>query len=81
MLEVLREAGNVVAVVAGHSHSGGYALDDHGIHHVVVEATLTHETAFGICECCGDGSITIAGEGSVPSRVLAPPPSLARRLA
>ena len=29
----------------------------------------------------GDGSITIAGEGSVPSRVLAPPPSLARRLA
>ena len=81
VLEVLREAGNVVAVVAGHSHSGGYALDDHGIHHVVVEATLTHETAFGICECLGDGSITIAGEGSVPSRVLAPPPSLARRLA
>ena len=35
---MLREAGNVVAVVAGHSHSGGYALDDHGIHHVVVEA-------------------------------------------
>ena len=81
VLEVLREAGNVVAVVAGHSHSGGYALDDHGIHHVVVEATLTHETAYGVCECLGDGSITIAGEGSVPSRVLAPPPSLARRLA
>ena len=77
VLEVLREAGNVVAVVAGHSHSGGYALDDHGIHHVVVEATLTHETAFGVCECRGDGSITIAGEGSVPSRVLAPPASLA----
>ena len=56
-------------------------MDDHGIHHVVVEATLTHETAYGVCECLGDGSITIAGEGSVPSRVLAPPPSLARRLA
>ena len=48
---------------------------------VVVEATLTHETAYGVCECLGDGSITIAGEGSVPSRVLAPPPSLTRRLA
>ena len=73
VLAELRASGNVAAVFAGHSHRGGFALDDAGIAHCTVEATLTHATAFAIADCRADGSIALAGYGDVPSRDIAPP--------
>ena len=70
---VMAEAGNVCCVLAGHSHRGGFATDSAGIHHVTVEATLTHETAFAVATCRSDGSLDLAGQGAVPSRTFAPP--------
>ena len=60
---------------SGHSHRGGYAVDETGIAHCTVEATLTHDTAFAIADCRGDGSLSITGFGDVPSRDIRPPPS------
>ena len=30
----------MVAVVAGHLHRGGYAVDAHGVHHVTLQSPL-----------------------------------------
>lgn len=81
VLDVLQRSGRVHSVVAGHAHGGGYAQDEAGIHHVVVEATLTHPTAYALCEGRADGSLVVRGVGSVPSRALAAPPRLAAALA
>lgn len=35
-----RYPGTVVAYFAGHDHTGGYAIDDHGIHHVIPPAPV-----------------------------------------
>ena len=75
VLGELQASGNVAAVFAGHSHRGGYAVDETGIAHCTVEATLTHDTAFAIADCRGDGSLSITGFGDVPSRDIRPPPS------
>ncbi|CAO2200378.1 unnamed protein product [Urochloa humidicola] len=41
VLNVVRRHGDcVVACLAGHDHRGGYAVDDHGVHHRTLEAAL-----------------------------------------
>jgi len=72
----IHRAGNVVCVLAGHSHRGGFAVDGAGVSHCTVEATLTHETAFAVATCRADGSLHVAGTGSVPTRTFPPPRGL-----
>ena len=62
-LEILQAAGCVSAYFAGHRHGGGYARDASGIHHVTVQAPLTH----GLCAALVDVSadcISVHGEGA-----------------
>lgn len=40
VLAALQSSGNVVATMSGHAHGNGYALDDAGIHHIVLPAVL-----------------------------------------
>lgn len=51
VLSVLHEfSGTVVAFFAGHDHTGGYDVDDHGIHHVIPPAPIDcqlGDSAFG----------------------------------
>jgi manganese-dependent ADP-ribose/CDP-alcohol diphosphatase len=61
--------GVVAAVFAGHFHRGGFATDDAGIHHVTVEAPLTHGLSFGDVHVYGD-RLELAGSGALPSRSL-----------
>lgn len=55
VLSVLHDfADNVVAVIAGHDHGGGYAVDPLGIHHVTMNSPLTAtpgNDCFAILEC------------------------------
>jgi manganese-dependent ADP-ribose/CDP-alcohol diphosphatase len=49
VLSVLHEFDVVVAFFAGHDHTGGYDVDDHGIHHVIPPAPIDcqlNDTAF-----------------------------------
>jgi manganese-dependent ADP-ribose/CDP-alcohol diphosphatase len=45
VLEILHStpAGMVLACIAGHDHDGGYAVDAHGIHHLVPHAPIECE--------------------------------------
>eukprot|EP00656_Telonema_subtile_P045607 TRINITY_DN51863_c0_g1_i1.p1 TRINITY_DN51863_c0_g1~~TRINITY_DN51863_c0_g1_i1.p1 ORF type:complete len:323 (+),score=72.66 TRINITY_DN51863_c0_g1_i1:84-1052(+) len=56
VLDILKQQGKgaVVAVLAGHSHSGGYAKDETGCHHVVLRAPLTHQTCYGVMQIFED---------------------------
>lgn len=40
VLALLQSHGNVVAFIAGHDHTGGYAVDTSGIHHITPPAPL-----------------------------------------
>jgi manganese-dependent ADP-ribose/CDP-alcohol diphosphatase len=55
LLEVLHSLSDVVtAVFAGHDHSGGYAVDGCGIHHVTLSAPLTAaigDDRYAVLEC------------------------------
>mmetsp|Transcript_27481 Transcript_27481/g.72375 ORF Transcript_27481/g.72375 Transcript_27481/m.72375 type:complete len:382 (-) Transcript_27481:149-1294(-) len=55
LLDVLHSLSDVViAVFAGHDHSGGYAVDGCGIHHVTLSAPLTAaigEDCYAVLEC------------------------------
>merc|ERR1719329_1937283 len=79
-LAVLHEFGEVVsAVIAGHDHAGGYAVDSAGIHHVTMNSPLTAEPVdpltqkrnvpFGIIECHEDFALLRcpSGRGVVSS--------------
>jgi hypothetical protein len=60
----------VVAVFAGHQHSGGYHLDECGIHHITVESPLEcakGQYAFAGVLVYGD-RLHVLGNGRVPSR-------------
>jgi len=54
VLSVLHEhSETVVAVLAGHDHDGGYAVDDAGVHHITMNSPLTAtpgEHCFGVLE-------------------------------
>ena len=61
-LEIIHRAGNVVLVMAGHYHRGGYAQDEQGVHHITVQSPLIHGHCFGVVrvfdteiECQGIG--------------------------
>lgn len=51
VLDVIHTHGKTVAaVISGHDHNGGYAVDEKGIHHIVPPAPLEcelHEVAYG----------------------------------
>lgn len=79
-LGVLHEfAETVSAVVAGHDHAGGYAVDPAGIHHVTMSSPLTAEPVdartgarnvpFGVIECHEDFAVLRcpSGRGVVAS--------------
>ena len=70
-LQILHKegAGCVVAVFAGHSHSGGYSVDEEGLHHITVESPMTNGVSFAYAEVYPD-RIEIIGQGAVPSRTL-----------
>lgn len=70
-LDVLRDAGRgaVVAVLAGHLHRGGYAVDELGVHHVTVNSPLNFDDCFGHCDVYAD-RIELVGSGELPSRTL-----------
>ena len=40
ILTLLQQSDNVIAVINGHDHQGGYALDKAGIHHIIPPAVL-----------------------------------------
>jgi len=79
-LEVLHEEGAscVVAVFAGHSHKGGYAVDGAGLHHVTVQAPLTHGMSFGCVDVFED-RLELIGQGALPSRTLTFPARVTAR--
>ncbi|KAL0040214.1 hypothetical protein WJX77_000504 [Trebouxia sp. C0004] len=43
VLQAIWDAGNVVATISGHTHNDGYAVDEHGVHHRVLNAVLETE--------------------------------------
>ena len=53
VLAVINRYSCVVAYISGHDHDGGYAIDDHGIHHITMKAIVetpsgsrSHATAY-----------------------------------
>ena len=71
VLDLIEEFKDVVlAVFAGHSHRGGYYFDPKSqVHHTTVQATLTHESSFGIVDVYHD-HLQLRGFGDLPSRTL-----------
>jgi len=69
VLKLLHEdgAGRVVAVICGHNHRGGYAIDEEGVHHLTVHSPLTHGEAFGWFEV-HQNHLDLVGCGHLPSR-------------
>jgi manganese-dependent ADP-ribose/CDP-alcohol diphosphatase len=60
----------VAAVVSGHYHSGSYACDSDGVHHLVVEAPLVKRSgAWAALQLLPD-RIEVLGRGAVQSRTL-----------
>ena len=68
-LSVLQASGCVVAYFAGHRHGGGYAQDSSGIHHVTIQAPLTHGYCAATADVC-TSRIEISGEGGHRSYTL-----------
>lgn len=59
VLDILHQTprGTVLACIAGHDHNGGYAFDDHGIHHIVPPAPIEcdeGEDSFGTVQVYKD---------------------------
>jgi manganese-dependent ADP-ribose/CDP-alcohol diphosphatase len=60
----------VAAVVSGHYHSGSYACDSEGVHHLVVESPLIRSNgAWGALQLLPD-RIEVLGRGEMQSRTL-----------
>ena len=60
---------HVKVIFAGHYHNGGYAQDEHGIHHVTLQSPLTH----GYCATyidVYDHKVEVVGLGAHRSYVL-----------
>jgi manganese-dependent ADP-ribose/CDP-alcohol diphosphatase len=70
-LQILREEGRgaVVAVLAGHLHRGGYAVDCHGIHHVTLNSPLNFDECFGYIDVHAT-HMELVGSGGMPSRLM-----------
>jgi len=67
VLDVLhRHSETVVAVLAGHDHEGGYAVDPVGVHHVTMNSALTATVGtdcFAILELYSEGWARFAAHG------------------
>eukprot|EP00971_Amphidinium_carterae_P100041 1978320-Amphidinium_carterae.1 len=67
ILALLRAHRNIVAaVLAGHDHSGGYAVDDAGIHHITMNSPLTTTPGTDCCavlELHADGTAKFVAHG------------------
>ncbi|XP_069510593.1 manganese-dependent ADP-ribose/CDP-alcohol diphosphatase-like isoform X2 [Ambystoma mexicanum] len=72
ILSVLHAHACVVCYIAGHDHSGGYCVDDKGIHHLTLEGVI--ETPPGSHAFATvymyDNKMIIHGRGRTPSREL-----------
>ncbi|GBG88602.1 hypothetical protein CBR_g48132 [Chara braunii] len=72
VLRVLHNHSCVVATFAGHAHTGGYAVDKHGIHHRVLEAVLEcppGSDAYGHVDVFED-RLVLTGTGALVSSVM-----------
>lgn len=70
VLVTLQKYSCVVACLSGHAHTGGYAMDSHGIHYVVLEAVLEcppGDDAFGVVDVFPD-RLSLTGRGRLTSR-------------
>ena len=75
VLAILHGAGSgaVVAVLSGHDHRGGYAMDDAGVHHLTLRAPLETpppDPCHAVIEVHAD-ALVVKGYGREVSRVLA----------
>jgi manganese-dependent ADP-ribose/CDP-alcohol diphosphatase len=65
--------GTVIAVISGHDHDGGYACDDHGIHHIVPCSPIEceeGEMSYGLIEIYSqEKMMRIDWTGKVPPRL------------
>lgn len=65
--------GTVLAFISGHDHDGGYAVDNHGIHHIVPCSPIEcddGEQSFGMVEIYShENRMKVNWTGKVPSRV------------
>ena len=59
----------MVAVLSGHLHRGGYAVDGSGVHHVTLNSPLSHEDCFGYIAVFDD-RLELVGSGDMKSRTL-----------
>lgn len=70
VLAVLQSYPNVIAYMAGHDHSGGYALDASGIHHIIPPAPLEcaeGEVSYGTVDVF-ESHLQLNWTGKVPDR-------------
>ena len=61
--------GRVVAYFAGHRHSGGYHHSTDGIHHLTIQAPLTHGLCFAYADVYSN-QIQLQGQGKQRSYLL-----------
>merc|ERR1712151_192610 len=57
---------SVVAVIAGHDHDGGYAIDTAGLHHITMNSPLIAKPGsdcFALLECHDDGWARFVAHG------------------
>ncbi|XP_068932891.1 manganese-dependent ADP-ribose/CDP-alcohol diphosphatase isoform X2 [Petaurus breviceps papuanus] len=62
----------VVCFLAGHTHDGGYCIDNHGVHHITLEGVIEtppESQAFGTVHVYPD-KMVLKGRGRVPDRIM-----------
>lgn len=68
VIDILQRSSSVIAFIAGHDHTGGYTMDEYGIHHIVPPAPLEcqeGEPAFGHVDMHAD-HMTLHWTGKKP---------------
>ncbi|NXI46380.1 ADPRM diphosphatase, partial [Galbula dea] len=71
-LSVIHSHPSVVCFLAGHLHDGGYCLDSHGVHHLILEGVIEtppESNAFGTIYVYED-KLILKGRGRVSDRVM-----------
>jgi manganese-dependent ADP-ribose/CDP-alcohol diphosphatase len=62
-LRILSEYDNVVAVICGHDHNGGYHRDGQGVHHLTLKSPLNlgeQGDSFGMMDVFMDGTLELS---------------------
>lgn len=73
VMDLIHNYNCVKVCLAGHNHTGGYAIDSHGIHHRVLEAALEcppGRDAFGYVDVYDDGLCLTATDRMSSSKML-----------